>query len=122
MEPRTRGGIAGHLASIRQAVTDWLSFEFPPDDQAGQDTLLLRLSTQDELTQPEVPEVLSLYRESKTYNIPIFDGSLMDLPYLFHLELNTCIDAEQEFHNLRNLNRILLEQYNARAQADTVQH
>lgn len=109
MESRIRGGIASHLAAIRQATSDRLTFEYP-DDEAGQDEFLFRL-TQDELTVPEVPEVLAMLRESRDFHIPIFEGSLMDLPYFFHLELNACVQAENEFFNLRAINQKLREQW-----------
>lgn len=112
MEPGSVGGIVGHLAAIRQAVTAWLEYENPPEGDAGQDEYLLRMATQDELSVPDVPEIMALLRESRAYNIPIFNGSLMDLPYLFHLELNTCVDAENEFYSLREVNRRLREKHN----------
>lgn len=121
MESRTSGGIDRHLAALRRAVTDWLTYEYPPEDEAGRDDVLLRLSTEEHYTIPDVPEILSLVRESRAYSVPIFNGSLMDMPYFFHLELNTCVDAEREFFNLREFNRRLREQWgNAKDKSQSV--
>ena len=46
--------------------------------------------------EPEQPEVLFYIREAKRLGMPIFSGDLWALPYIFRLELNACLDAEQE--------------------------
>ena len=104
MGPALRGGIERHLEATRQATLEWLEYENPPNDEAGQDSYLLRLATEDSLTAPEMPEILQIYRTSKLLDVPIFNGSLMDMPYIFHMELATCLAAQEEFWRIRKIN------------------
>jgi hypothetical protein len=97
------GGIDRHLAALSQATTKWLEFEQPSKTPGSRDELLLKLAMEDE-DSPEQPEVLSLIRESRLLGIPIIEGSIFELPFIFRLELNTVLSAEQEFKRLAAAN------------------
>lgn len=106
------GSLASHLEATRRAVTDWLEYENPPENEVGQDDYLLRLALDNEQnTTPDMPEILQLLRESRALGIPIYNGSLMDLPYVFHLELTTCIAAENEFAQIQTANQRAWEKW-----------
>ncbi len=93
------GGIDSHLAATREAVATWLQNEQPiPLASNSVDATLLTLSIEEEA--PEQPEVLSVLRQSRRLGVPAFNGSYQDWPYIATLELNACIDAEQEHKDL----------------------
>lgn len=62
----------------------------------GRDASLLALSLEP-VEAPEQPEILSILRQSRRFNVPYFPGAIYDWPYIFTLELNTAIDAEQDY-------------------------
>jgi len=83
-----------HLEELRQATTKWLQWENAKDDNARE--LLLINSSLENTGKPEPPEVLSYMREAKKLGVPIHTGTLWALPYIFRLEMNVCLDVEQE--------------------------
>ncbi len=65
---------------------------------------------------PEQPEVLSILRQARRFNIPVFNGSFHDWPYHATQEMNAAIEAEIEHKNLLALNvkaRLAMEAKNA---------
>lgn len=89
------GGIDRHLAETYASVAKWLEYENPTSIGGGQDADLFALALEPE-EKPDQPEVLKMLRQSRLFNIPVFNGSVQDWPYIATLELQTCIEAEDD--------------------------
>lgn len=100
---RRRGGITRHLAATREAVTKWLEHE-NPINTGGQDASLLALSLEVDDEEPEQPEVLSILRQSRRFNVPCWPGTILEWPYILLQELNVAIDAENDYHRRVEIN------------------
>ncbi len=101
------GEIDSHLEVTKAAVTKWYEYE-DPIPVNGLDAALNALSTEN-LEPPDQPEILKDYRLSRRFNVPLFNGSYHQWPYIFCLELNACIDAINEYETMKlvNLNMAL---------------
>jgi uncharacterized protein YprB with RNaseH-like and TPR domain len=70
-------------------------------------------------TKPEQPEVLYILRQSRLFNIPVFNGAYHDWPYLARLEIMCCINAENEYDAIKEVNqRLALNSARKKAEAD----
>jgi len=96
------GGIESHLEATKEAVNRWLEHESPSSKIEGLDLLFQSMESPD---KPEQPQTLQILRESRRFNVPIFSQSLFDWPYIARLELNVCIDVENEYQRRKNVNQ-----------------
>lgn len=111
---RQPGGIARHLVEVRDATLAYLEVE---QQQAGRDTSLLSGLELAESEPPEQPEPLSVLRQMRRLNLPLWSGGLDDQPWIFTQELHTVIDAELDFQERQALNLKLQEQAKTNAAA-----
>lgn len=93
------GGVEKHLAALKDAAAKWLEHERPSINKTTggsgfQD--LLSLSTEDVTEVPEPPEALLILRESRHFNVPVYDAPILMWPYLLRQELIAVINTEQE--------------------------
>jgi len=54
------------------------------------------LAVASEPEKPEQPQILSMIRESRLFNVPYWDAPLLQWPYLLKAEANACYRAENE--------------------------
>lgn len=94
---------------MRQATTKWLEWENAKSDNERE--LIIINSSFENTGKPEQPEVLSFMREAKRLGVPIFSGDLWALPFIFRLEMNVCLDAEQEQLDILRANAKLAAEF-----------
>lgn len=106
-----QGGIDSHLDAIRLEVAKWLDWETKKDrSEVERDEFLLNLAVENQ-TPPELVEIYSLILESRRCGLPIFAGSIMEMPYIFRLEYNAALDGETEHHKLLAANLAIRQRY-----------
>lgn len=93
MGPQCAGGISSHLDATREAAQRWLEYEEP---LLGTADRLLSLALEDEEDQPSQPEVLQKINLSRRLQVPIFPGTLEDIPYIASQEITIALNCETD--------------------------
>jgi hypothetical protein len=110
------GGIDSHLEKLQEATLLWLEYE----DKGETDEMLLHLALED-AEKPEMPEGLAFLRESRRFGLPVWDGTLFDMPSIFRQELNTIMNAETEYMVMKAKNELIAQAAKEKEQAYATQ-
>jgi hypothetical protein len=89
------------LEETYKEVSKWLEHEQPTQSKqqklATADIMTLLTVTAEITEKPEQPQILSMIRESRLFNVPFWDAPLLQWPYILKAEANECYRAEHDY-------------------------
>lgn len=96
-----------HITALKEATTDWLSWE---DAQINEAKKAEWLGEHND-TAPEQPEPLAILRRLRRFNFSVmmYSGGYLNQPHILMRELNTVMDAELEYDEFKLANLRLTE-------------